>query len=187
MDALCAEIGRIDWLVMTMSSAEGAGAFSSLDLDTLRGAFDAKFWGYLTGVQAALPHLAPDASVTLVSAGSARSSIPGSAGLAAVNGAIEAMIKPLAIELAPVRVNAISPGLVDTPWWSAMPEGMRNDFFATIGEMLPVGRVATAEDVAEAVALAATNRNLTGTVIETDGGARLVSFPDPARAAATTV
>lgn len=187
MDSLCAEIGQIDWLVLTMSGGEGAGAFASLDLDALRGAFEAKFWGYLTSMQAALPHLAADGSITLVSAGSARASIPGSAGLAAVNGAIEAMIKPLAVELAPVRVNAISPGPVDTHWWSALPDEVRRDFFAAMGETLPVGRVATAEDVAESVVLAATNRNLTGTVIETDGGARLVAFPDPTRQTAAAV
>lgn len=187
MDTLCAEIGRIDWLVLTMSGSDGAGDFASLDPVMLRGAFDAKFWGYVTVMQAALPHLAPDASITLVSAGSARSSIPGTVGLAAVNGAIEAIVKPLAVELAPVRVNAVSPGPVDTPWWSAVPDGMRQAFFAAMGEALPVGRVATAEDVAEAVALAATNRNLTGTVIDTDGGARFAVFPDPAQVAAAAV
>lgn len=187
MDALCAEIGQINWLVLTMSGGDGAGPFASLDLAVLRRAFDAKFWGYATVMQAAVPYLAPEASITLVGAGSARSSIPGSAGLAAVNGAVEAMVKPLAVELAPVRVNAISPGAVDTPWWSALPAGMKHDLFASMSEALPVGRVAAAEDVAEAVALAAMNRNLTGTVIETDGGARLVAFTDPSRVAATAV
>lgn len=86
----------------------------------MRGAFDAKFWAQLTSAQVALPHLAPDGSITFIGAASARSSIPGTAGLAAVNGAIEAMVKPLAVELAPIRVNAVSPGITDTPWWSGM-------------------------------------------------------------------
>jgi NAD(P)-dependent dehydrogenase (short-subunit alcohol dehydrogenase family) len=101
---------------------------------------------------------------------------PGDRGLAAVNGAVEALVKPLAVELAPIRVNAVSPGLVDTPWWSAMPEETRDAYFASAEKVLPVRRVASADDVVESVVLAATNQNLTGTVIESDGGARLVSL-----------
>jgi NAD(P)-dependent dehydrogenase (short-subunit alcohol dehydrogenase family) len=102
--------------------------------------------------------------------------MPGTAGIAAINGAVEALVKPLAVELAPIRVNGVSPGFVDTPWWSAMPEDARRDYFAQAAEALPARRVATADDVAEAVVMAATNANITGTVIETDGGARLVSM-----------
>lgn len=176
MDRLFDEIGTVDWLVLSMSSATGAGPVASLDLDELRAAFEAKFWGHLTSVQAALPHLAEQGSITFVSASSARAGIPATAGLAAVNGAVEGLVKPLAVELAPIRVNAVSPGLVDTPWWSDWPEDMRQSYFAQAATALPVGRVACAEDVAESVALAATNQNLTGTVIESDGGARLVSL-----------
>jgi NAD(P)-dependent dehydrogenase (short-subunit alcohol dehydrogenase family) len=82
----------------------------------------------------------------------------------------------LAVELAPIRVNAVSPGVVDTPWWSGMPDEARAAYFAQAEQALPIGRIATAEDVAEAVVLAAVNPNLTGTVIESDGGARLVSL-----------
>jgi NAD(P)-dependent dehydrogenase (short-subunit alcohol dehydrogenase family) len=176
MQRLCKEIGTIDWLVLAMSGGAGAGPIGSIDLDVLRGAFEAKFWGHLTSVQAALPHLAERGSITFISAGSARSAIPATAGLAAVNGAVEALVRPLAVELAPIRVNAVSPGVVDTPWWSAMPDEVREGYFAQAEKALPVGRVASAEDVAESVVHAATNRNLTGTVIESDGGGRLISL-----------
>jgi NAD(P)-dependent dehydrogenase (short-subunit alcohol dehydrogenase family) len=176
MSKLFASIGTVDWLVLSMGGSAGAGPLASLDLGELRGAFDAKFWGHLTSVQAALPYLAEDGSITFVGAGSARSGIPTTAGLAAVNGAVEALVKPLAVELAPIRVNAVSPGLVDTPWWDEMPADVRDAYFAAAAKALPVGRVASAVEVAESVALAATNGNLTGTVLETDGGARLVSL-----------
>lgn len=104
---------------------------------------------------------------------SARIGMPGTAGLAAINGAVEAIVKPLAAELAPIRVNGVSPGVVDTPWWSAMPDEQREAYFAQIADALPVGRVGLPDDVAECLILAATNPNVTGTVIERDGGARL--------------
>ena len=172
--AVARAIGRIDWLVLTLSGREGQGPIAELDLGSLRRAFDAKLWAQLTTVQAVLPQLAPDGSITLLGAISARIGLPGTAGLAAVNGAVEALVKPLAVELAPIRVNGVSPGLVDTPWWSGLPDDAREDYFAAAAKALPVGRVATADDVADVVVLAATNGNLTGTVIEADGGMRLV-------------
>jgi NAD(P)-dependent dehydrogenase (short-subunit alcohol dehydrogenase family) len=169
-------IGRIDWLVVTLSGSEGPGALAELDLDMLRRAFDAKFWGHITTVQAALPHLNQRGSVTLLGAITARSGMPGTAGIAAINGAVEALVKPLSVELAPVRVNGVSPGFVDTPWWSGLPEEVRQGLFDQAAQLLPARGIATADDIAEVVVLAATNANITGTVIEADGGARLVSL-----------
>jgi NAD(P)-dependent dehydrogenase (short-subunit alcohol dehydrogenase family) len=169
-------IGSIDWLVVTLSGSEGPGPLADLDLDMLRRAFDAKFWGHITTVQAALPNLTPDGSITLLGAVTARAGIPGTAGIAAINGAVEALVKPLAIELAPIRVNGVSPGFVDTPWWSGLPDEARDAFFAQAAHALPTRRIATAEDIADAVVFAVTNPNMTGTVIESDGGARLVSM-----------
>ncbi|KPI30539.1 hypothetical protein OK074_6697 [Actinobacteria bacterium OK074] len=174
--ALAAEIGTVDRLVLAASGSEGVGAFADLDLAMLRRAFDAKFWAHVATVQAVLPYLAPDGSVTFLSAITARTGLPGTAGVAAINAAVEALVKPLAVELAPVRVNAVSPGYVDTPWWSGVPEDARRAMFAQAAAALPVRHIATAEEVAEVVALAATNTNLTGTVLEADGGARLASF-----------
>jgi NAD(P)-dependent dehydrogenase (short-subunit alcohol dehydrogenase family) len=174
--AVVEAIGRIDWLVISLSGSEGPGPIADLDLDMLRRAFDAKFWGHITTIQAALPHLAPTGSITLLSAITARAGMPGTAGIAAINGAVEALVKPLAAELAPIRVNAVSPGFVDTPWWSGLPDGARQAYFTHAAQVLPARRIATADDVAEVVVLAATNANTTGTIIETDGGARLVSM-----------
>jgi NAD(P)-dependent dehydrogenase (short-subunit alcohol dehydrogenase family) len=169
-------IDTIDWLIVTLSSSEGPGPIADMDLGVLRRAFDGKFWGHITTIQAVLPHLAPTGSITLLGAITARAGMPGTAGIAAVNGAVEALVKPLATELAPIRVNAVSPGVVDTPWWSGMPDSAKSDYFAQAAAVLPAGRIATADDIAQAVVLAATNSNTTGAIIETDGGARLVSM-----------
>jgi NAD(P)-dependent dehydrogenase (short-subunit alcohol dehydrogenase family) len=176
IEAVIETIGDIDWLVVTASSTEGPGPIGDLDLAMLRRAFDGKFWAHLTTIQAALPRLSPMGSITLLGAITARAGMPGTAGIAAVNGAVEALIKPLAVELAPIRVNAVSPGLVDTPWWSGLPEEARQEYFDQAAQALPSGRIATADDIAEATVLAATNPNVTGSIFETDGGARLVSL-----------
>ena len=176
MAALAESLGTVDVLVVSLSGAEGMGPIDSLDLAVLRRAFDAKFWAHLTTIQAVLPHLAADGSITLLGAISARAAMPGTAGIGALNAAVEGLVKPLAVELAPRRVNAVSPGVVDTAWWSGIPEETRAGFFAQTAASIPSRRGATADDVAEVVALAATNRNLTGTVLEADGGARLVSL-----------
>ncbi|OXM63004.1 SDR family oxidoreductase [Amycolatopsis vastitatis] len=176
MAALAGSLGTVDVLVVSLSGTEGMGPIDSLDLAMLRRAFDAKFWAHLTTIQAVLPHLAADGSITLLSAITARAAMAGTAGIGALNAAVEALVKPLAVELAPRRVNAVSPGVVDTAWWSGFPEEMRDGFFAQTAASIPARRVATADDVAEVVTLAATNPNLTGTVLEADGGARLVSL-----------
>lgn len=171
--SLAARLAPVGRLVLTLSGNEGAGPLAELDIATLRRAFNDKFWGHVTALRAVLPHLGEDASITLLGAITARAGLPGTAGIAAVNAAVEALVAPLAAELAPVRVNGVSPGYVDTPWWDMLPEPDRRAFFEGVASGLPTRRIATAEDVAEVVALVATNPNLTGTVIEADGGARL--------------
>ncbi len=165
----------IDHLVLSMSGGAGAGPFATLDLDVLRGGFDAKFWAVANVLQAALPSLATAASITLVSAVSARAARAGTAGLAAINGAIEAMVGPLASELSPRRINAVSPGVVATPWWDRFSEAEREAIFAAEARTLPVRRVGDADDVAAAIVMLAENGFMTGTVIECDGGAHLAS------------
>ncbi|HWD62477.1 MAG TPA: SDR family oxidoreductase [Humibacter sp.] len=173
LDSVLAELGTLDRLVVTVASSAGAGAFSTLDVDVLRSAFDAKYWPTVTSIQAAIPHLAEEGSITLIGAITARMGMNETAGIGSLNAAVEGLVRPLATELAPIRVNAVSPGGVDTPWWDFMPAELRAQLFAQTAATLAVRHVATADEVAEAVVFAATNRNLTGTVIETDGGARL--------------
>jgi len=136
ISTLAEEIGSIDWLIITLSGSEGPGPIADLDLGMLRRAFDAKFWGHITTIQAALPHLAPAGSITLLGAITARAAMPGTAGIAAINGAVEALVKPLAAELAPVRVNGVLPGFVDTPWWNALPHDARRAYFSHAAQAL---------------------------------------------------
>ncbi|RTD95815.1 SDR family oxidoreductase [Variovorax atrisoli] len=174
LDAFFDRTGLIDHLVLTLSGGEGAGEFAQLDLQSLRRGFEAKFWPQLEAAQAGARVLRKGGSLTFVTAISARNSLPGTAGLAAINGAIEAMVGSLARELKPSRVNAVSPGLVDTPWWDRVPAAMKDDLFRQQVETLPVGRVGRPQDVAHAIQFLIENGYTTGTVIECDGGLRLV-------------
>jgi NAD(P)-dependent dehydrogenase (short-subunit alcohol dehydrogenase family) len=164
--------GPVDHLVLAASSSSGAGGpFADLEAAALRDAFEGKFFAYFNVLKAA----AVRQSVTLITAGSAQAAFPGTAGLAAVNGAIEAMVPPLAAELAPVRVNAVSPGVIDTPWWHAMPEEQRDAVFQGTAASVPVQRVGQAGDVAGAVLYLAGAGFVTGTVLECTGGATLAT------------
>ena len=173
--SLLDELGGIDRLIVTLSGNKGAGPLAELDLGTLREAFEEKLWPTLTAVKTAVPHLAQGGSITLIGAVTARTGMPGTAGIGALNAAIEGLVKPLAAELAPIRVNAVSPGYVDTPWWNMIPNADRQAMFDQIAQSLPTRRIATPDDIAQAVVLLATNPNLTGTVIESDGGAHLTA------------
>ena len=165
-------LGPVDHLVLAASpGAVGLGPFASLDEAALRQAFDGKLFAHFNVLKAAQVRK----SVTIISAVSARAAYPGSSGLAAVNGALEAMVRPLAVELAPVRVNAVSPGVIDTPWWYALPEDQRAEFFAGVAATQPVDRVGRPADVAEAVLYLASNTFVTGTVLEVTGGAHLTA------------
>jgi|HubBroStandDraft_1064217.scaffolds.fasta_scaffold01310_6 NAD(P)-dependent dehydrogenase (short-subunit alcohol dehydrogenase family) len=164
----------IDDLVIAASGGKGAGPFAGLALDELRAGFEQKFWVHLTTLQAALDGLAPDASITLITAISARTAAPGTSGLAAINGALETMVPILARELAPRRVNAISPGIIDTPWWAGVPEPARGEIFAAYAASTPLGRVGEAHEVAHAIAFVVENRYVTGSVLEVAGGYQMV-------------
>ncbi|MFJ9930987.1 SDR family oxidoreductase [Streptomyces misionensis] len=173
LDAFFAGSGTVDHLIVALSGGKGAGPFAELDLADLAAGFDGKFWPQVQVLQAALPALRRDGSVTLVTAASARAAIPGTAGLAAINGALEALIPPLAVELAPLRINAVAPGIVDTPWWDDKPAEQRQAIFEDIAAATPVGRVGHPEDIARALHMLAANGFVTGIVLEASGGASL--------------
>lgn len=161
---------RLDHLVIALSGGKGGGPFATLDLADLRSGFEGKFWPQLLTAQASLDVLAADGSITFLTSISTRNPDPGTAGLAAINAALEAMVPALAVELAPRRVNAISPGVIDTPWWSFLPDADRQATFADYAARTPAGRVGQAADVAGLARLLAENTFMTGTVIPCDGG-----------------
>jgi NAD(P)-dependent dehydrogenase (short-subunit alcohol dehydrogenase family) len=168
-----AEAGPIDDLVITVTRRGGAGPADGLAEQDLAGAFMGKAVAQLQAVALALPTLAEGGSITLVTAGSAQSALPGTAGLAAVSGALEAAVRPLARELAPRRISAVSPGVIETAWWDELPEADRRSTFETFAARTPVGRIGRPEDVAHAIVALIENTFVTAVVLPCDGGLRL--------------
>jgi NAD(P)-dependent dehydrogenase (short-subunit alcohol dehydrogenase family) len=142
-------------------------------VDELRQAFEEKFWPHIVIAKAALKTLASKGSLTFVTGASARKVSPGGTGFAAMNGAIEIMTPTIARELAPVRVNAVSPGFVITPWYDHLPEADMQGAIDFAASRLPVGRVGQPRDIALALLYVVGNEFVTGSVIECDGGARV--------------
>lgn len=168
-------IGPFDHLVLAMGSGHGAGPFATLEIADLRAGFETKMVPHFASAQAALPFLREGGSITFVSAVSARSSMPGTAGLAAVNAAIEALVPVLAVELKPLRVNAVSPGVVDTPWWDFLSSDQRGPALDGFASRTPVGRVGKPQDIAETIAFLVANGFMSGHVVVCDGGIRLAA------------
>ena len=167
-------LDRVDHLVVT-TVARAGGPILELDLEAARRAFETKFWGALEAVRAAVPRLGWEGSITLTAGAAAWSPMPGGAITAAVNGAIAALVRTLAVELAPVRVNAVSPGIVRTPTWDAIPAEQRTAMYEKVGRHLPAGRIGEPEDVAQAYLFLMENGFATGTVVHVDGGHPLVA------------
>jgi len=168
-----AALGPIDHLVVAASSDVAWGAFDALKMDAVLAALNMKLIGYLAAAQAALPTLAARGSITFLGGAAGRAAMPGTVGLAAVNGGLEAAMRTLAKEIAPRRVNLVSPGLTLTEAYAQMPEAQRTQMFANAAARLPAGKTGEPHEIAEAVALCVTNRFVTGSVMDVDGGARL--------------
>jgi len=168
-------IGAFDHLVLALGSGRGIGPFATLDLAEVRRGFEEKFWPHLSCAQAALPTIRKDGSITFVAAVSAQMAAPGTVGLATANGALSIAAPILAAELRPLRVNAVSPGVVDTAWWDFMDAEQRQGAFANFASRTPVGRVGTGDDIAKAIAFLIADGFMSGHVLVCDGGLRLAA------------
>jgi NAD(P)-dependent dehydrogenase (short-subunit alcohol dehydrogenase family) len=166
-------VEAFDHLVFT--AVKGAnGLFLELDTATARRVFETKFWGQYYAAKYAAPKLKKGGSITLFSGVASQRPIKGLSAIAAVNGAIEALCRSLAVELGPIRVNAVSPAVVATPSYDRMPPEKRKDYLRSFASKLPVKRVGEPEDVARAVLYLIMNDYTTGTVLEVHGGYRIV-------------
>jgi len=157
--------------VVVSAAAVDPGPLRSQDLTTARAAMDSKFWGAVHVAHAA--RINERGSLTLVS-GMLGSRPAGNATLlSAINAALDTLAQALALEMAPTRVNCVSPGRVDSPWWDHLPEQERQAVFAATAARLPVRRIGNATDIAAAILATMTNSFMTGAVINVDGGGQI--------------
>lgn len=162
-------IGSLDHLVATAAADKNKnrGRFADLDAMVVRRSFD-KFWGYFYAAQAAVPYFSSQGSITLLSGASAfKPPKSGMSVLASVNGAVATLGRALAVELAPIRVNVVVPGAVDTSVWTPAE---RESLVAWMREELPARHVGTPTDIAQSVVYLMTNLYTTGVTLHVDGG-----------------
>ncbi|MDP9582910.1 UNVERIFIED_ORG: NAD(P)-dependent dehydrogenase (short-subunit alcohol dehydrogenase family) [Burkholderia contaminans] len=167
VDAFCARVGQFDHVVISAAKT-ATGPLRALPLADAQAAMDSKFWGAYRIARSI--DIAPGGSLTFVSGylsvrPSASSVLQG-----AINAALEALARGLALELAPVRVNTVSPGLIATPLWDKLAPDARDAMYAGAAQRLPARRVGQPEDVANAIVYLATTPYATGSTVLIDGG-----------------
>ncbi|OCP00046.1 MULTISPECIES: SDR family oxidoreductase [unclassified Ensifer] len=165
------KLGPIDHLIVTAGSAAPGGAVADVDLDAAKAAFDVKFWGSLVLAREAAKIMRLGGTITLTSGFLARRTVPGTFVKTAMNAALEATAKVLAKELAPLRVNVVSPGLTQTEAYAGMAGEARDAMFDRAASTLPARRLGRPEDIASGYLFAIDNPFVTGSVVDIDGGA----------------
>jgi NAD(P)-dependent dehydrogenase (short-subunit alcohol dehydrogenase family) len=168
---LAERTGELDYLV-SLASAPASGPVTGLPREAIARAFDAKVIGPILLAKHFAPRFRPGGAILLFSGIVAWRPEPGLAVMATTNGAVDFLARALAVELAPVRVNALSPGIVDSGAWDGMGQG-KDRFFADRAARNPARRIGRPADISSAALLALTNPFLTGSTLHVDGGGRL--------------
>ncbi|ETW97117.1 MAG: hypothetical protein ETSY1_23860 [Candidatus Entotheonella factor] len=167
--ALFSDEAPFDILVNAATGGTRArGPFLEMDLDGYQASFD-KLWGYTNSVRLAAEHMDERGTIVPVRGTPARRSKPGQVALASVGGAVESFVRALAPEIAPRRINVISPGVIDTPMFGEDVDNrqpMLNN--ATASHVIP--RAGTADEVASGILFVIKNDFVTGTTVDVDGG-----------------
>ena len=166
------ELAPFDILVNAATGGERAvGPFLEMDLDAFQGSFR-KLWGYVNSVRLGAPHLTDHGCIVLVSGSPARKCRPGMSAISTVGNAVEGFVRALAPELAPRRINVVSPGVIDTPMFAAQG-AQRERFLAQATADNLIKRAGDPDEVAMAIQFVIENDFVTGTTIDVDGGALL--------------
>jgi NAD(P)-dependent dehydrogenase (short-subunit alcohol dehydrogenase family) len=174
VESFFANIGAFDHLVFTAGDSLQLHELADADLKQARHAFELRYWAALAAVKYGSPHIRRGGSIVLTTGVAGRRPHKGWAVAASVCGTIEALTRALAVELAPIRVNAVSPGVVRTNLWQNMSADEREQLFESVGKRLPVGRVGEAHDIAQAYLFLMQEGFSTGQTVVVDGGTVLV-------------
>ena len=169
VEALLKSEAPYDVLISAATGGERAvGPFLEMNMDGFKNSFD-KLWGYANIVRYGTEHLPKDGCIVLVSGAPARRARPGQIAIGSVGAAVEQFARTVAREIAPRRINVVSPGQIDTPMVALQGEARREMYEkATSNNLIP--RAGTADEVAQAILFAVDNEFITGTTIDVDGG-----------------
>ena len=172
VEALFAELGTVDHVV-SFTGDQPTGTVASTDHDTYVRALDARVWAGRNACASAAPRMRPGGSFTFCSGVSAIRARPNRFAGAVATAGLESFVRAMAVELAPLRVNAVRPGAFDTPVldraFGADREAAMTKFLST----LPAGRLGHVDELADAVLFLMGNGYVTGTILGIDGGALL--------------
>jgi NAD(P)-dependent dehydrogenase (short-subunit alcohol dehydrogenase family) len=171
--ALAERVGTVDHVVST-ASARARGNLADLERRNLQLSFDTKVIGPTMLAKYFAPLINPGGSLVLFAGVHAFKLNVGYLGVGITNGAVDFLTRWLAVELAPIRVNAISPGVIDTGAWDSLGSEGKRDYFEHIAAGNPAGRIGTTEDVASAALFAMNNTFMTGMTLKVDGGEPLI-------------
>ena len=161
--------GTFDVLInCATGGARAVGPFLTMDMEGYRASF-AKLWGYTNVVRYGTEYLNKSGNIVLVSGSPARKCRPGQIAISSVGGAVEAFARGIAPEISPIRVNIVSPGVIDTPM-SPLKGKERDDFYKNTTNNNLIPRAGTSEEVAKGIIFAIENEFITGTTIDIDGG-----------------
>jgi NAD(P)-dependent dehydrogenase (short-subunit alcohol dehydrogenase family) len=174
VESLFTNIGAFDHLVFTAGDSLQLHELADTDLKQARRAFELRYWSALATVKYGSPQIRKGGSIVLTTGVAGQRPHSGWVIAASVCGTIEALTRALAIELAPIRVNAVSPGVVRTNLWQSMSSSEREQLFESVGKRLPVGRVGEAHDIAQAYLFLMQEGFCTGQTVVVDGGTVLV-------------
>jgi NAD(P)-dependent dehydrogenase (short-subunit alcohol dehydrogenase family) len=163
-------IGLFDHLVFTAGESLTMLELRAMDLNRARKAFELRYFGMLGAVSAAVPHLRPGGSIVLTSGTAGDRPSAGWSIAASICGAIDSVVRAMAVELAPLRVNAVKPGVIRSPLWSNLDEQTRTALYDGTARSIPLGRVGEPEDVAQAYVYLMNQEFATGTIVTVDGG-----------------
>ncbi|MBN3785321.1 SDR family oxidoreductase [Burkholderia sp. Ac-20353] len=174
VEAVFRAMTRVDHLVVTAGSFV-AGTLADSEPERLLAAVHERIAGAIHAIRAALPLMPPTASIVVTSGQLAdRPSAHGTSVLAAAVRGVEALAQSLALELKPIRVNVVSPGLVETPLFDGFDPDVRAALFAQAAATLPGGRAGRADEIGDAIAFLLGNDYVNAEVLHVDGGGRFV-------------
>jgi NAD(P)-dependent dehydrogenase (short-subunit alcohol dehydrogenase family) len=174
VESFFTNLGAFDHLVFTAGDSLQLHQLADTDLKQARRAFELRYWSALASVKYGSPQIRKGGSIVLTTGVAGRRPLSGWVIPASVCGTVEALTRALAIELAPIRVNAVSPGVVRTNLWQNMSSAEREELFESVGKRLPVGRVGEAHDIAQAYVFLMKEEYCTGQTVVVDGGTVLV-------------